>query len=163
MSRRILPALAWLAICLLPLPGNAVVVEMSLPELVTSSDMIVRGEVSYFQCRWDNRQPGLIVADITLNLTESYQGSPTDNRLVITTLGGELGELGLMVEDQPRFRVGQDVVAFLLPPNEQGERYVTNWYHGKYTVSDGRILETGEPATEFLSRVLRAIPAREQR
>jgi hypothetical protein len=143
--------------------AKAAIVEMTLPELVAGSEMIVRGEVSALDSRWSDARRRLIVTDVTIDIRELSKGILDSSQVVVTVLGGVIGELGLLVEDQPRFRIGQQVILFLRPPDDQGERTVTNLYHGAYTIRDDRILETGESRAQFEARIDEAVRAQEER
>jgi hypothetical protein len=168
MFRRIpwLYAFGLLAVGLWPTVGDALIVRMSLSELVGNSDLIVRGEVLKTECRWGTLEsdPGsrIIFTDATVAVGELLKGTSDRSELVIATEGGVIGDLGLRVEDMPEFAVGEEVVVFLRPANPAGLRTVTNQFNGKYTIIAGIIPDNGQPAGEFVRSIRQAVHDWEQ-
>ena len=160
--RRFRPSVVILVAAVLATAAQAMIIEMSLPELVGNSELVVAGEVTGTSCRWSDSDRGLIVTDVVIEVQETWMGAYDSSQILVTTAGGEIGDLGLYVEDQPRFKSGRSVVVFLSPANRRGERVVTNLYHGAYTIREGRVTETGESAAAFRSRIDHVVRAREQ-
>lgn len=147
--------------------GRALIIEFSLPELVQQSELILRGQVTKTECRWgtlaydQNRQ--MIFTDVTIAPTEFLKGASDLPALIVATEGGELNGLGVVAEDQPQFAAGQEVIVFLGPSNDQGQREVTNYYNGKYTIVEDAIIENGEPATQFAGEITQTVRNQEGR
>jgi len=166
MSQRHIPGsiLVMLMIGLMPVAGSAMIIQMSLPELVSQSDVIVRGEVTTTECRWVHCPYGrIIVTDVTVAVGEPLMGSLDQPEVVIEVPGGVVGDLGLRVADAPQFTVNEEIMAFLSPVDGFGHRAVTNLHNGKYTIRDQLIEETGEPVSEFTARVNATVKAWERR
>jgi len=160
-------ALTILIVGLLPNIVQALLIEYSLPELVKESDIICRGKVIKTECRWGSpdwdQNSHLIFTDITLSASEFYKGKPEKKELIITCEGGEVGEVGLLVEDMPQFKIGEEVLVFLGKETSKGTRTVTNLYNGKYTISQGRVLEKNEPINRFVNRVKNTVKEQQRR
>jgi hypothetical protein len=154
-------AIVLLIVGCLAVPGPAMIIEMSLPELVSNSDAVVRGEVTKTECRWihPDWDPNsrIIVTDVTLTVLNSIKGKLDNTEVIIETPGGEIGDTGLWVEDAPRFRPGEETIVFLGPENPQGMHSVTNSCNGKYTIADGIVLEKNEPVSRFVRRTIQVV------
>jgi hypothetical protein len=141
--------------------ADAAIVKLSLPELVAQSDVIVRGMVTKTECRWGSEAPNpsrrLIFTDVLLTPNDWLKGTADSGPVLITIQGGVIGDLGLRVEDEPEFKVGEEVIVFLSPMADNGRRTVTNFCEGKYTIASEGIQETGEAPGEFVSNVMRAV------
>ena len=153
MSQNLKFFLAVLIMLLLTNLSEALLIELPLPELVKESDIIIRGEVVKTESRWGyleyNANSRIIFTDVTIAVTDYLKGASDKSEVVIETEGGEIGEIGLMVEDMPKFETGEDVVLFLSQENNQGMRKVANLRNGKYSISEGTVLERDEPITRF--------------
>jgi hypothetical protein len=106
-----------LAAALLAARAQATVIEaLTLRELVLHADVIAQAQVITTAARMDELDR--IVTDVTLRVDEplwgarrwSYLGSGSE--VVVTRLGGELDGLGLRIEGEPTFALGETVVLF---------------------------------------------------
>lgn len=93
-------------------PADAsIMLAMDFPALVADSNHIVVGTVESQISRWDGT--GRIVTDVTIRVEETMMGNrATGETLVITHLGGAVGEVGLRVEGEARFSVGERALVF---------------------------------------------------
>ncbi len=129
MKRAIL-ALAMLAVAS---PAPALMVEVPLDRLITSSDAVVRAKVTGLESRWTADQ-STIVTDVTLSIEESWAGDlAVGARLVLQVEGGEVGDIGIRSEHQPVFSPGEETVLFLKATSNARLR-VNAVEQGKYTV-----------------------------
>lgn len=86
-------------------------VAMSMEELVGDADQVVVGTVVSQQSRWDEHRR--IVTDVTIRVEESIKGRATVGQtVVVTRLGGEVGDLGMRVEGEATFEVGERAIVF---------------------------------------------------
>jgi hypothetical protein len=92
-------------------PAAASVVEaLELEDLVREADEIVVAEVTASRSRWDGRR---IVTDVTLSVAECPKGAtPPGSTVVLTHLGGQVGDVGMRVEGMPRMVVHGRVLVF---------------------------------------------------
>lgn len=98
------------------LAGRATtVVPPDFPQLVSSSDYIVRAVVKSVTSVKKSRAPGRsakIFTEVQLQVTEVIAGTaPAD--LTLEMLGGRVGEQELTVEGAPQFKVGDEDILFV--------------------------------------------------
>lgn len=124
----------------------AVLVAMDLPELVSQSDLIVVGSATKQSSRYVNK---LIVTDVTLAVSSTLKGSAKDS-VVVTHLGGSVGEVGLNVPGAAAFKLGENVVVFLrrVP---SGDWNVVGMSQGSMKISGEEVLPGGVGA-ELMER-----------
>jgi hypothetical protein len=82
--------------------------------------------------------------------------------ITIRTPGGEVGDIGLWVEDVPVFFKDQEVIAFVKPIPEESFMQVHGQYQGKFTVENGKVVESGLPIADFVNMVRSVVRAQEQ-
>jgi hypothetical protein len=144
MKRRYsLPLVA--AIALLATQVQAVMVEVPLEQTADKAVMIVQGTVVDQVSHWtsDGRT---IVTDVTLRIADAIKGAAKAGGYVTFQVeGGEVGEIGIWVEHQPRFTVDQDVLVFLRP-GDGGTLAVQHAELGRYTLF-------GDKAYDYRGRV----------
>jgi len=94
-------------------PAEATLSEaLSLRELVAQSDVIVLATCVDQRALRDSRER--IVTDYSLRVEETMSGSaPAGGTLTMRRLGGELGDLGMRIEGEPRLMPGERYVIFL--------------------------------------------------
>jgi len=147
--------------------AQALIIEYSLPELVQASDLIVRGQVIKTECHWGSPSGApdgrIIVTDVTMIAEELFKGTLDTVAFTVRTDGGVIDTIGLWVEDQPRFRVGQEAIVFLGAEADDGVRRVTNLFNGKYTIADEVIRENGLLVSRFEDSVRQAVRDAEAR
>jgi hypothetical protein len=137
----------------------ATVWRLSLEELVAKADLIVVATVSEQTSRWNKY--GRIVTDVTLAVDQPIKGDTSNGeQLVVTTLGGTIGELLMKVEGSARFVSGSSVLVFLrqvpgtgeLRPvgMSQGVRYLSKGSYGQLVLSNDQglaLVEQNESGT----------------
>jgi hypothetical protein len=124
----------------------AVLVAMDLPALVEQSDLIVVGSATKQTSRYVNK---LIVTDVTLAVSSTLKGSAKEP-VVVTHLGGAVGDIGLNVPGAAVFKLGEQVVVFLrrVP---SGDWNVTGMSQGIMKISGEEVLPGGVGA-ELMER-----------
>jgi len=130
---RSLPALGLLVALLLPAPTvySGSLAPPDLSELVTSSSLVVHGEVVGATSRW-NEDRSLIVTDVRLRVLTSAKGT-APAEVVLTQPGGTVGKLRVDVAGAHAFRVGEEVVVFLAP-GPRGRLYINGLSRGRLDV-----------------------------
>jgi len=94
-------------------PVNASVVQaLELEELVRDADRIVLGRVllseSFLQA------DGQIGTWHRISVERELRGhAPDEPEIIVETLGGEIGDIGMRVEGEPSFSVGERVLVFI--------------------------------------------------
>ena len=112
---------------------RAIIVQYSLEELVTRSELVVMGEVSGLQTRW-NKDQEPIYTEITVKVEEVWKGKLETGTVTIEQIGGKHAETELTVPDAAVFKTGMRVVLFI----DRSEDFtdLTGWYQGKFNVED---------------------------
>ena len=132
MTRSTLPRALFSSLLLLFLSASATtLVQMDLPELTRSADVIVHGTVRRLESRWsgDGR---LIVTDVEIQVTETLKGE-APGTLVVTQPGGRVGDIAQRVSGLASFTPSEEVVVFLARPGGRDFR-VVGLAQGKYQV-----------------------------
>jgi hypothetical protein len=114
----------------------------TLRQMVDRADRIFVGEVTAVR---SYRTGASIHTDVTFRTSEMVKGAPSQ-MILLTFLGGTVGEDTMTVAGMPKFVPGEEQVVFSLP----GERHmspIVGLWHGRVRVS--RELRTG------VARVLR--------
>ncbi|MFH1843308.1 MAG: hypothetical protein ABIF77_08865 [bacterium] len=129
--RRILPLL--LIVVVLAGGAKAAMIELPLEAVAIKAVDIVQGEVIAQTSDWayGNRT---IVTDVTIRVDEAFKGGLFSGDVVTVRVeGGEVDDVGIWVEHQPRFLDSERVVLFLTP-DRLGIRTIQSLEQGKYTV-----------------------------
>ena len=133
MLNRCLVVVAFLAF-LAPPARAAVVIQLDMPALVDSSDLIFHGTVETVQMRDLSRSlmPSL-VTDVTFTVSRVLKGRVSNSLFSLRLIGGRGKKHSLSIPGQPRFEKGEEVVLFL---EWTGTGYaLCGMGQGKYTVA----------------------------
>ena len=162
VSRLCLVASA-LTIVLLSLPlsaANAIMTKATMPQLTAGATAIARGHVVDVVSQWNDERT-TIYTYTTIVVTDWLKGTGP-KAITIRTPGGEVGDIGLWVEDVPMFFKDQEVVTFVKPIEEEPFMQVHGQYQGKFTVENGKVVESGLPVADFVSMVRSVVRAQEK-
>ncbi|HVY71570.1 MAG TPA: hypothetical protein VHH73_16675 [Verrucomicrobiae bacterium] len=107
---------------------------VSVGQLSSAAEIVVHGKVLSKSCQKD--ATGRIFTKIELKVDEVWKGSITNDPFTIVHGGGVLGEQRVVVSGQVEYRVGEEVVAFVVL-NERGEGVTVSLAQGKFTVFAG--------------------------
>ncbi|MEJ2194268.1 MAG: hypothetical protein P8X73_05345 [Ignavibacteriaceae bacterium] len=118
--------------------------------LTEKADLILIGKVSERNSRW-NKDNTRIYTDVVLNVDEYLKGSGNDDKIIVTTLGGEIGEVGELYTHMPRFNSEEDVLIFLKQDQKNMSYNVLNGEDGKLTLYEDNI--TGEKVTSSNKKI----------
>ena len=138
------------AILALPAPASALVIKMTLPDLVHSADSIVVAHVG----RQSHHIDGPLVfarpkiyTDSHLRVERVLSGSrPRD--ITLSQLGGTFDGSALVVSDLPKVSAGQRFILFL---DVHGD--VVGGYQGKLDIVKGRVPQLGLSLSEAISAI----------
>jgi hypothetical protein len=110
-----------------PVAHAGTLIALQLSDLVAQSDLIVVARAESESSRY---QQGLIVSDVSLHVITSLKGaSKPGSDLVVTHLGGSVGQVGLQVPGAAHFDLGVNVLVFLRR-SAQGDLNVTGMSQG---------------------------------
>jgi hypothetical protein len=119
--------------------AQAMIVRISLDDMVQGSADIVQGHVVSRESRWNDDRSG-IITEIQVAIDESWAGKPSAGKtLTIRTKGGAVGEIGEWVEHQPVFGGSEEVVLFVATDG-QGNVRCLNGEQGKFSVGGAYIV-----------------------
>jgi hypothetical protein len=124
-------------LCLLVGTSMAMVIDIPAGELDNQSALIVTGTVTGQSSNWSDDQSS-IYTDVTIAVGQVDKGL-ADNSVVVRIPGGEVGEVGLGVEDVPVFMVG-DQVRLHLAPAQGGVYTLVSYRQGAESAEDGKPL-----------------------
>jgi hypothetical protein len=116
-----------LAALIVASPAHGSIVQaLDLSELVAQSDRIVVGRVVFEEAF--RRRDGTISTWYRLEVERELRtDAPTrdeEPEVIIEVLGGQIGDLGMRVEGEPRFSVGERAVIFMREGTQLGFRPV---------------------------------------
>lgn len=112
-------------------PTATQVIPLSIEELISHSQLVVRGTVLSKSCQRDTE--GRIYTKVELQISEVWKGSHSGTRLTVVHGGGTLGEDRVHVQGQVDYRIGQDAVVFMVR-NPRGEAVTLAMAQGKFDV-----------------------------
>jgi hypothetical protein len=118
----VLAAVAALAVQMSPL---------SIEQLAAHAKVVLHGQVRSKSCQRDEQ--GRICTRVELTVTEAWKGTVPGDRFLIVLAGGVLGEQRVVLEGQPDYQPGEEVVVFL-SLNPQGEGVTVGLAQGKFDV-----------------------------
>lgn len=152
MKRLILAiAFLWMAIPFLSSQSAAMMVAMGTEELARESEVVIRGEVAEVKSQWKG-DGKTIVTRASVKITDTLRGETVSDTITIEYAGGEVGDVGLRVEDVSPLKKGEDVILFLKKSSPgsaaSAESGTTEDVHrivgkaqGKYTIGKDGIAE----------------------
>ena len=113
------------------------VIKKTVSEMIQEADYILIGKVVEMQSK---RVKELIYTDVVIDLVEAPIKGPKEKRIVVRIPGGVVKELGLWVEDAPKFRIGEETLVFLKKSEEFPQILTTvGWAQGKLVIEKGQI------------------------
>ncbi len=152
--------LAALALCLTAPPSRAIMTKATVPELTQGATGIIRGHVVQMVSQWDDQ--GKTIFTYTTILVDTWLKGSGPKTITIRTPGGEVGDIGLWVEDMPVFAEGQEVITFLVSSETETVMAVKGLFQGKFTVEEGKVIEAGLPVGDFVNMVASIVKAQEK-
>lgn len=127
-------SLLGLVAALFPAGAAATAALRLLPaELAERASLVGEGEVLSIESAW-SEDGKRIFSRVRLRLEEAWKGEGGEVEIVVP--GGEVGELGQIVQGMPAFREGERVVVFLDRPAPGPSFRVVGLAQGKFTVAE---------------------------
>ena len=105
----------------------------AIKKMSQHADVIISGKVVEKQSSW-NASKTRIYTKTKVQVDEFLKGNNPDNVVEITTLGGEVGDVGELYTHLPRFEDEEEVLVFLKKDAQRNEYKVLNGTEGKITV-----------------------------
>ncbi len=104
-----------------------------ITELTKKSDLIIVGKVQNIRSEW-NRNKTRIYSKITLHVDQLVKGKSQGSEVTFLQPGGEIGTVGEVYSDIPRFKDKEDVLVFLEKAKYGLSYRVTGGMAGKFPV-----------------------------
>jgi hypothetical protein len=124
-----------LAMMFLARTGSATTaIMLSNEELITSSRVILLGEVVSTKAQWDLNHYN-INTYVKVKISRTLKGQLQNEHIVFKQLGGNVGEDSTVIFGAPEYKTGQRVLLFLDTAHD-GTLRVTQLFQGKYDVID---------------------------
>ncbi len=107
-------AISCIGICILSIPINGLMIEIEPDELTNGSEYIITGKVTNMKSEWEDKDKGLIYTNVKISIKDSLKGNlKQGDELTIRIGGGRIGFMEMLVEDQPEFKINEEVLVFL--------------------------------------------------
>jgi hypothetical protein len=111
-----------------------VMMPMSLEEMSVEAKLVVTGKVLSAQSAWDESHRRIFTYT-EIQVVEKIAGDAEPRTLVIRTMGGEVGDIGMNVSGTPRFATNEEVLVFLRQDPVEAQSYqVIGMSQGKFKV-----------------------------
>jgi hypothetical protein len=132
--------LALVVFCLVSLPSQAtVVMKLSEEDMASQAGTIITGTVTSVKSEW-NEERTKIFTYITITPGNFLKGDRPAQEIVIVQPGGEVGDVGMLVDGTPVFEEGEEVLLFL----KRGRK----GFHRTVGLSQGEFSIQSDPVTQ---------------
>ena len=125
-------------------------IQSDIQSLSKGADVILTGKVTKQNSSW-NKDKSRIYTDVTLEVEEYLKGNNGNKTLVVTTPGGEVGEVGELYTHMPRFSKDEEVLLFVKKDTKDMNYKVLNGEDGKMTLYTDK--KTGEKITSSNKKI----------
>ena len=122
----------------------ALIEALSISTLVKASTSIIRGEVIDTEAMW-SESGDAIVTRATIRVQSDFKRQVSEELVTVEYLGGEVGEIGMMVSDSPQMFTGEEVIIFLEPSEastDQQRFHVVGSAQGKFSLEEDGMVRT---------------------
>lgn len=119
-------------------------IQSEIKNLSEGADIILTGKVITQNSAWD-KEGSRIFTNVVIQAEEYIKGDFTEKTIVLTTPGGEVGEIGELYSHVPRFSTNEDVLLFLKKDKKNVNFTVFDGESGKITLYNDKM--TGEKIT----------------
>jgi len=128
-----------------------------IKNLSKGADIILTGKVVDQKSQWNSEQ-SKIYTQVTLQVEELLKGAISEDRVVITHLGGEVGNVGETYSHIPTFANDEDVLVFLKKSTKDLSLRVFDGDGGKMTLhqdkySDEKVTSKNIKASEIKKEI----------
>jgi hypothetical protein len=121
-----------------------------IKNLSVGADVILTGKVTKQNSSW-NKDKSRIYTEVSVEVDEYLKGNNNNKTLVVTTPGGEVGEVGELYTHMPRFSKDEEVLLFVKKDTKDMSYKVLNGEDGKMTLYTDK--KTGEKATSSNQKI----------
>ena len=121
----------WVLLAVLPAAHAAVLSHLSFEEMAELSSAVLMGRCVEVRSAWSAEAADIVTHNV-FEVREYYKGN-LGSRVVLTELGGQVGNLVAEYSGVPRFAVGEEAVLFVWT-NPHGTHQVIGLTQGKFHV-----------------------------
>ena len=121
-----------------------------LKYLSEGADLILTGKVVQQNSSW-NEDRSRIYTNATIQVEEYLKGNTNEGSIVVTYLGGEVGDVGELYTHMPKFEDDEEILVFLKRDERNSNYKVFYGEEGKLTLYRDKI--TGERVTSFNKKI----------
>jgi hypothetical protein len=107
--------------------------ESKIKNLSEGADIILTGKVVEQKSNW-NEDRTRIYTNVVVRAEEYLKGNYSEKSIALTTLGGEVGEVGELYSHMPRFSNDEEVLLFVKKDKKDMNYKVFNGEDGKMTL-----------------------------
>ena len=125
-------------------------IQARMQNLTEKSDMILEGKVVKQNSSW-NQNKTRIFTEVTIQVDEYLKGNSGNKTIVVTTPGGEVGDVGELYTHMPSFKSDEAVMLFVKEDKRDKSYKVLNGEDGKLTLYKDK--KTGEKVTSFNRKI----------
>ena len=125
----------------LPSTSWAVMEGLSTEDLTRSSDSVISGNVESTTARWSDDGKTILTSAIVV-VSEVIKGRSVNQKIEVEYPGGEVGDIGLRVSDEPDMEEGEKVLLFMkqeIKPSGTQKYNLVGKGQGKYSIGPDRI------------------------
>ncbi len=115
-----------------------------LEHLSEGADLILTGKVVQQNSSW-NEDRSRIYTNATIQVEEYLKGNTNEGSIVVTYLGGEVGDVGELYTHMPKFEDDEEILVFLKVDQGTSSYKVFNGEEGKLSIVYDK--STGEKVT----------------
>ncbi len=132
--------------------AQAVMVEVSLEQLVRDADLILIGTVASVKSELTQ---GKIFSFVTIWVSSKIKGElePGQNKIVVRFPGGTVGDIGMNVENSPNYKLDENVVVFLKRVSAESYFRTVASFQGKFLIENNIVLRERLPVDQFVARI----------
>lgn len=120
----------------LPIASWGVMEGLSTEDLARGSDLVVLGDVESVTAKWSD-DGKTIFTTANVMVTEVVKGPSVSQKIEVEYPGGEIGDIGLKVSDEPGMEKGEKVILFLkhgIRFSETSKYNLVGKGQGKYSI-----------------------------
>jgi len=115
-----------------------------IENLSKGADVVLTGKVVQQKSSW-NEDRSRIYTNATIQVEEYLKGTTNEESVVVTYLGGEVGDVGELYTHMPRFEDDEEILVFLKSDKTTSSYKVFNGEEGKLSIVYDK--NTGEKVT----------------
>ncbi len=129
--------------------AGAIMIPLDTADLVNHATLVATGKVESMTTTTPDGQ-GMVFTEVRVRVADTVIGSAPEV-ITVRTYGGQYGDMAVVVEDQPTWKVGEDVVLFLKA--DAGGYIVPDGFQGKKLVVENTVLPEGVSLNKYLAEV----------